>query len=374
MENTFARVAGYLDKEGAGPVRLLALKSETGLRVWSADGEAAPTPVIEAAFAAREELGAAILCAPQYCVRAAAAGRVIPPVLDDSAQIVGPKLRWASSQNPAAVRRILKGNNACLLREGEPGVLCVGRSLMQAAAAALIAEKSARVYEEAKALGGARPLSPLTAHLMHFAYEKKYSRLSETPAEVQGEGSAEQQAVVDCGRQMLAENLVQGTWGNISLRLDEKTMLVTPSGRNYEKLSAAEVVAVDMDTLEYEGDIKPTSERAFHAALLKLDPAAMCVIHSHPNRSSAFAAALKALPVLEEEDRALLGESVPCTPPALPGSKKLCQQLAEAMGSEGCACIMGNHGIVVRGQSIEDALNKCRAMERAAARYLEGLN
>lgn len=373
MKNTFARVAGYLDREGAGPVKLLALKTETGLRVWSAEGESAAPPVIEAAFAAREDLGAAILCAPRYCVRAAAAGRVIPPVLDDSAQIVGPKLRWASAQAPAAVRRILKSNNACLLREGEPGVLCVGRSLMQAAAAALIAEKSARVYEEAKALGGAKPLNPFTAHLMHFGYEKKYSRLSESPAEVQGDGSPEQQAVVDCGRQMLAENLVQGTWGNISLRLDDKTMLVTPSGRDYEKLRAAEVVAVNMDTLEYEGDIKPTSERAFHAALLKLDPSAMCIIHSHPNRSSAFAAALRAMPVIDEEDRALLGESVPCTPPALPGSDKLCRQLVEAMGSEGCACIMGNHGIVVRGKSIGDALDKCRAMERAAARYLDDM-
>ena len=370
MEKTFARVAGYLDKEGAGPVKLLALKTEAGLQVWTAEGPAAPTPAVEAAFAARPELGAALLCAPVHCVRAAEAGRTVPPVLDDSAQILGPKLRCAE---PGAVGRVLKKNNACLLRS-EPGVLCVGRSLMQAAAAALIAEKSARVFEDAQKLGGARPLNPFTANLMHFAYEKKYSRLSESVRTPDGEGSAAQQAVVDCGRQMLAENLVQGTWGNISLRLDEKTMLVTPSGRDYEKLQATEVVAVDMDTLEYEGDIKPTSERAFHAALLKLDPDAMCVIHSHPNRSSAFAAALKAMPVIDGEDRALLGERVPCTPPALPGSKKLCEQLVNTMGADGCACIMGNHGIVVRGKSIEDALDKCRAMERAAARYLESLD
>lgn len=369
MENTFARVAGYLEKEGAGPVKLLALKDENGIRVWDEAGETVITPIIEAAFAARGELRAAILCAPRYCVGAASAGRVIPPVLDDSAQIVGPRLRVAG--DAAALGRVIKGNNACLLRGGMPGVLCVGRSLMQAEAAALIAEKSARVYEEARKLGGAKPLGPFTAALLHLGYEKKYSRLSESAAPLHGEGSEAQQAVVDCGRQMLAENLVQGTWGNISLRLDEKTMLVTPSGRGYETLSAAEVVAVDMETLAYEGDIKPTSERAFHAALLQLDSEARCVIHSHPNRSSAFAAALKALPVIDEEDRAILGESVPCTPPALPGGKKLCQQLVETMGASGCACIMGNHGIVVRGRSIEDALDKCRAMERAAARYLE---
>ena len=370
MKDTFARVAGYLNREGAGPVKLLALKSEAGITVWTPDGPGEATPAISAAFAAGRELHAAIFCTPPHCVRAAAANWTIPPVLDDSAQIIGPKLRTASVRTAG---RVLKSSNACLLRGSEAGVLCVGRSLMQAQAAALIAEKSVRVYEAAERLGGARPLSALAAHILHYGYEKKYSRLSESPAVTDGEGSAAQQAVVDCGRQMLAENLVQGTWGNISLRLDDKTMLVTPSGRDYEKLSAAEVVAVDMDTLEYEGDIKPTSERAFHAALLKLDREAMCVIHSHPNVSSAFAAALKAMPVLDEADRVLLGESVPCTPPAMPGSSKLCRQLAQAMGSSGSACIMGNHGIVVRGKSIEDALEKCRAMERAAARYLESL-
>ena len=371
MERIFSRVAGYLEKEGAGPVRLLALKTEDTVRVWGENGEAALTPVLSAAFAARAELGAAIVCAPRCCVRAAAAGRVIPPVLDDSAQILGLRLRPA--EDAGAVGRLLRHSNACLLRGGQPGVLCAGRSLMQAMAAALIAEKSARVYEEARKLGGAKPLSLPVALLMHLGYELKYSRLSEAAPAQPLAGSPEQQSVVDCARQMLAENLVQGTWGNISLRLDDKTMLVTPSGRDYEKLSAGEIVPVDIDTLEYTGAIKPTSERAFHAALLKLDSEARCVIHSHPNFSSAFAAALKPLPVLSEEDRSLLGESVPCTPPALPGSKKLCQQLVETMGSKGCACIMGNHGIVVRGRSLEDALNKCRALERAAERYLENI-
>ena len=370
MEKSFARVAGYLEKEGAGPVIRLALKDENSIRVWSRRGEAPLTAELAAAFAARAELRAAILCSPRYCVRAAAAGRVIPPVLDDSAQIVGPRL-WVAEGR--AVGRVLRRSNACLLRGGTPGVIAVGRSLMQAMAVALIAEKSARVYEEARKLGGARPLSPVAAHILHLGYEKSYSRLNESPAPLALEGTAEQQAVLACGRQLLAENLVQGTWGNISLRLDEKTMLVTPSGRDYETLSPAGIVPVDMDTLAYEGDIKPTSERAFHAALLKLDPEARCIIHSHPNFSGVFAAALQALPVLDGEDRALLGERVPCTPPALPGSNRLCRQLSETMGSTGSACIMGNHGIVVRGKSIEDALDKCRAMERAAARYLESL-
>ena len=371
MENIFARCAAYLEKEGAGPLKLLAIRSETGFDVWSEDGAAELPPEMAVAFAARKELSAALITESEACVQAAKSRGSIPPVLDDSAQIIGPRLRRVPRKSSSAIRSAIKAGNACILRGETPALLCVGRSLMPTMAAALIAEKTARVYEQTKLLGGAKPLSPFTANLMHFAYEKKYSRLSEGSAPVQGEGTPEQQSVVDCGKTMLAENLVQGTWGNISLRLDEKTMLVTPSGRDYEKLSAAEIVAVDLDTLSYEGAIKPTSECRFHAALLKLDSESRCIIHSHPNVSSAFAAAQKELPVLDAEDRALLGDVVPCTPPALPGSEKLCQQLEAAMGSSGKACILGNHGIVVRGKTIEEALDRCRAMERAAARYLE---
>jgi hypothetical protein len=46
MENTFARIAGYLDKEGAGPVKLLAMKTESGIQVWTPEGPGEATPVM----------------------------------------------------------------------------------------------------------------------------------------------------------------------------------------------------------------------------------------------------------------------------------------------------------------------------------------
>ena len=80
------------------------------------------------------------------------------------------------------------------------------------------------------------------------------------------------QLIKDAGVQMLAENLVQGTWGNISVRIDEKHMLCTPSGLDYVDLTVDDMSVVDIDTLEWVGSKKPTSERKIHAAILRDRP------------------------------------------------------------------------------------------------------
>ena len=68
---------------------------------------------------------------------------------------------------------------------------------------------------------------------------------------------------MDYGKRLVAAGLVQGTWGNLSMRLSEETMLVTPSGLDYNRLSPADMVKVDVRSLEHEGEHKPTSEKGF---------------------------------------------------------------------------------------------------------------
>ena len=77
------------------------------------------------------------------------------------------------------------------------------------------------------------------------------------------------QAVKDAGVKLLENNLVQGTWGNISIRLDDKKMVVTPSGMDYIRMRPEDTVVVDIETLEYVSDEKPTSEKKKHAAIYR---------------------------------------------------------------------------------------------------------
>lgn len=176
--------------------------------------------------------------------------------------------------------------------------------------------------------------------------------------------------IKDAGVQMLAENLVQGTWGNISVRIDEKHMLCTPSGLDYVDLTVDDMSVVDIDTLEWVGSKKPTSERKIHAAILRDRPEINVVLHSHPSECSVFASARKDLPITNPELKELLGGDIRCAKYALPGTKGLCKNTVEAMkGRKGC--FLANHGVFACGESMDLAFEAIRAMEKGCRDYIE---
>lgn len=181
------------------------------------------------------------------------------------------------------------------------------------------------------------------------------------------------QAVKDAGVKLLENNLVQGTWGNISIRLDDKKMVVTPSGMDYIRMRPEDTVVVDIETLEYVSDVKPTSEKKIHAAIYRDRPEIGAVIHSHPLWSSAAAAARMEIPVLSEEHKKLLGgDTVRAAEYALPGTKKLTNGAVAAMQGRN-ACFLSNHGIVVCAETIEGAFEVCKAMEENSRAYIESI-
>ena len=64
-----------------------------------------------------------------------------------------------------------------------------------------------------------------------------------------------QMEVCKTAQEMYHSGLVAGTWGNISARVDENYMVITPSGMDYERLCPDDMVIVNMNTLEYEGNL-----------------------------------------------------------------------------------------------------------------------
>lgn len=178
------------------------------------------------------------------------------------------------------------------------------------------------------------------------------------------------QAVKDAGVKLLESNLVQGTWGNISIRIDDKKMVVTPSGMDYIRMRPEDTVVVDIETLEYTSEVKPTSEKKIHAAIYRDRPEIGAVIHSHPLWSSAVAAARVEMPVKDERHRKLIGESVRPGTYGLPGTKKLTAGAVEAMKGRN-ACFLANHGIVACAPTIDEAFEVCKAMEECSKNYIE---
>jgi len=178
------------------------------------------------------------------------------------------------------------------------------------------------------------------------------------------------QAVKDAGVRLINSGLVQGTWGNISIRLDDKHMVVTPSGLDYMRLTPEDMVVVDIDTLEYASPIKPTSEKKIHAAIYKSRKDVHAVIHSHPVHCSSVAAARKELPAMTQEMLEHVGGAARAGKYGLPGTKKLTRATVKALGERN-ACIMANHGVLACAGSIEEAFEVCRIMEECSRIYIE---
>lgn len=178
------------------------------------------------------------------------------------------------------------------------------------------------------------------------------------------------QMVKDAGVRMLEENLVQGTWGNISIRLDEKHALVTPSGLDYVVMTPDDLPVVDIETLEWTGPRKPTSERKIHAAILRARPEINVVLHSHPTWGATFASTHLSLPAFNDKMKKYLLGDVRCAKYGLAGTKKLTKNTVAAMEGRN-ACFLANHGVFVCGKTLEDAFEACRALEESCKTYIE---
>lgn len=172
------------------------------------------------------------------------------------------------------------------------------------------------------------------------------------------------------GIKLIEENLVQGTWGNSSVRLNESKMIVTPSGMDYERLTEDDLPIVDIQTLEWTGSHKPTSERKIHAAMYRERPEVGAVIHSHPTYCSILASVGQELPVINEDMQRLIGGNVKVGSYGLPGTKKLTQGTIDAMKDRN-ACFMANHGVMCVGRDMEEAFETIRVLESACLDYIK---
>jgi len=167
------------------------------------------------------------------------------------------------------------------------------------------------------------------------------------------------------GRKLVESGLVQGTWGNICVRLDADHMLVTPSGLDYLSLQPEDIVKVNLRTLEYESARKPTTEKKLHQAILLARPEFGAVIHTHSANCSVYAAVGATIPIKDAAMRKRFGGDVRCAVHALPGTSKLSRVTLKALEGR-CACLLQNHGVICCGSSLADAYELCELLEQEA--------
>ena len=176
--------------------------------------------------------------------------------------------------------------------------------------------------------------------------------------------------VCETGKRLLQDNLVSGTWGNLSLRIDEEIMIITPSGIPYESLSPEEMSLVNYRTLTWKGENRPSSELKLHAAIYRERKDVNAVIHTHQVNASVVAASRREVPPILDDMAQIIGPSVRVAEYALPNTKKITGMTLRALRGRNAA-LMANHGAVCIGRDMEEAYVVCQVLEKACRAFIE---
>lgn len=158
----------------------------------------------------------------------------------------------------------------------------------------------------------------------------------------------------EIGRRAYHRELVDGTGGNFSARLDDHRFLCTPTTACKGTLTPADLCVVDLDGRPVSGRRPPSSEILMHLEIYAASPTTRAVIHAHPPFATTFAVLGETLPagVLPEGD-VYLGP-VPLIPYQTPGTRAMGAALRPFVADH-VAALLQNHGSVTWGPDLETA-------------------
>jgi L-fuculose-phosphate aldolase len=170
--------------------------------------------------------------------------------------------------------------------------------------------------------------------------------------------------IVDVCRRLYARGLISALEGNVSARLSDGTVLVTPAGVPKGELAAESLVVVDA-TGTVQGTGTPTSELAVHLRIYACRPDVGAVVHAHPPVATGFAVAGETIPHGVLPEVVVFLGAVALVEYAMPGTADLAVAVA-ACAERHDALLLAHHGAVTVGRSLSAAYCRMESLEHAA--------
>lgn len=178
---------------------------------------------------------------------------------------------------------------------------------------------------------------------------------------------AERNAVLQVAKDMSDSGMVIGTWGNVSARAGEETLvIITPSGMDYAVLQPEDLNVVNLSGEIVAGKYKPSIETPLHLAIYDKRPDVGGIVHVHSLYASAFAVAKRTIPVVLEETAQMVGDEIPVAPYAECGTNALAELVSQIFSSQKKAVLLANHGLVCVGKNVQQALKVALVVEKTA--------
>src|SRR5258706_2985830 len=170
-------------------------------------------------------------------------------------------------------------------------------------------------------------------------------------------------------KKMYASQLVQATQGNLSARDPESGLVcITPSGADYELITAEDIVVVDEHGNVLEGKWKPSVETPLHTLVLRRRQDIHCVMHTHSPYATAFGVVYQSFPMVLAESALCLGGDVPIAPYRMSGTPEFAALIADTLDNNS-AVIWGNHGAMVVRVNLPLTFSTAHALSDSAKVY-----
>lgn len=172
--------------------------------------------------------------------------------------------------------------------------------------------------------------------------------------------------LLDACRRLHAGGLLAAADGNLSVRLPDGRMAITPSGVPKARVKLEDLAFVAMDGSILSGH--PSSERAMHLAIYRATPEAMAVVHAHPPTAIAWSLArpeLQELPSDGLPEVILAAGRIPIVPMAMPGTEAMGTHLLPYLPGHRLL-ILARHGGVCWGEQLEEAVGGMERLEQVA--------
>jgi L-fuculose-phosphate aldolase len=183
---------------------------------------------------------------------------------------------------------------------------------------------------------------------------------------MQMNGNGHRSQIVEVCKRLYNRNMLAAADGNVSYRIDDQQILITPSGRQKAFIRAEDIAVTDLNGAVHEG--QPSGERLMHLEVYRSCPKARAVVHAHPPHAVAWSLAR---PELEELPNDRLGEIILAAGriPIVPYARATTAAMGEVLRPylPGCrAMILSRHGALAWGESLEEALNGMERLEHSA--------
>lgn len=183
---------------------------------------------------------------------------------------------------------------------------------------------------------------------------------------VPNEAEQRRQIIAAC-IEMNRSGINQGMSGNISVRSGEG-ILVTPTSMPYDTLDPEDIVWIGYDG-EARGRQRPSSEWRFHLDILRQRRDLEAVVHAHPNAATSLSIMEKGIPAIHYMVAVCGGPDIRCAPYATFGTQELSRNAVAALDGR-TACLLGHHGMIACGTSLDQAMWRAVEVETLARQYL----